>query len=269
MSVAEAVTHEKLLHVDSSGEGPAVVLLHGWGMHGGYWQGLVDDLKSSYRLHCIDLPGHGKSEYGDEQSIDDFVNRITQTIDTLTDQAFHLIGWSLGGLISQRLTVMYPDKVKALALIASTPSFVQRDDWPHAMQESVLCGFADNLRQDYKMTLNRFLALQVWGCENQKQELRDLKAKLFSRGEPSQQALSTGLLLLKDVDLRNDLSTIEQQVMLVGGGRDTLVPRSALQAMASKLKQGDLHIIKGAGHAPLLSHAAEMASLIKTFMAYD
>ena len=36
------------LHVQSIGHGPDMVLLHGWGMHGGYWHGLVEELKGEY-----------------------------------------------------------------------------------------------------------------------------------------------------------------------------------------------------------------------------
>jgi len=269
MSTVEAVTSEKLLHVDSVGEGPDVVLLHGWGMHGGYWQGLVDELKQDYRLHCIDLPGHGKSDYSNEQSIDDFVRRVGQTIECLTDKAFHLIGWSLGGLIGQRLTLHYPDNVKRLMLIASSPSFMQRDGWLHAMPESVLKGFADNLLLDYKATLNRFLALQVRGSEQQQQGLRELKTQLFSRGEPDQTALKTALGLLQQVDLRESLCSINKPVMLIGGERDTLVPQAALPETARLLPQAAVHIVKGAGHAPFLSHPVEMVKLIKAFIAYE
>ena len=269
MSLVDAVTGDKLLHVDSIGAGPDVVLLHGWGMHGAYWQDLVDALKADYRVHCIDLPGHGKSDYAGEQALDDFVNRIRQCIESVTDDQFHLIGWSLGGLISQRLSMMLPDKVKTLALIASSASFMQREGWPNAMPASVLNGFADNLLQDYKLTLHRFLALQVRGSEQQQQGLRELKSRLFTRGEPDQTALKSGLSLLQQVDLRATLPSITQPVMLIGGERDTLVPAAAAEETAALLPRARVHIVKGAGHAPFLSHPDEMLNLIKNFISHE
>lgn len=269
MSAVNPVADRKLLHVDSIGDGPDVVFLHGWGMHGGYWQGLVDELKQMYRLHCIDLPGHGKSESCGENSIDDFVERVRLTIEGATDKPFNLVGWSLGGVIAQQLTLANPDKIKRLMLIASSASFIQRDGWSNAMAESVLSGFADNLLQDYKSTLNRFLALQVRGSEQQQQGLRELKAQLFSRGEPDQQALRIGLTLLQETDLRESLSSIDKPVMLIGGEHDTLVPQAALLEMVRLLPQATMQIIKGAGHAPFLSHPDEMVSLTKAFFSYE
>ena len=43
------------------GQGPALVLLHGWAMHSGIFAPLVDRLAPHFTLHCVDLPGHGRS----------------------------------------------------------------------------------------------------------------------------------------------------------------------------------------------------------------
>jgi len=269
MSLVNSPVSEKSLYVESVGQGPDVILLHGWGMHGAYWQALVDDLKENFCLHCIDLPGHGNSGYAGETGIDDFVNRISQTVEQISDGPVYVIGWSLGGLISQAWLRSAGERIKKLVLIASSPSFVQRAAWPSAMPRSVLQGFADNLLQDYKQTLSRFLALQVRGSEQQQQALRELKAQLFSRGEPDPQALNIGLLLLQQADLREDWSRMDIPVMLVGGERDTLVPSSALIQMAEQVDDVSLHIIKGAGHAPFLSHTHEVTPLIKAFFEHE
>lgn len=266
MNAVDRVSDDKLLSVESHGQGKDVVLLHGWGMHGGYWQGLVDALKDDFRLHCIDLPGHGGSVYQNEQAISEFADRVMQTVDSFTHQPFSLMGWSLGGLIGQRLTVDYPDRVNRLMLIASTPSFVRRPGWVHAVDETVLKGFADNLLQDYKNTLNRFLTLQVRGSAQQQQDLRELKARLFSRGEPDQQALAAGLALLQEVDLREAVTGINTAVALLGGERDTLVPLAALPETAKRFSHAKLHIIKGAGHAPFLSHPGEVVNITRAFL---
>ena len=49
------------LHVERSGHGPDVVLLHGWAMHGGVFAPLVERLASRFTLYLVDLPGHGYS----------------------------------------------------------------------------------------------------------------------------------------------------------------------------------------------------------------
>src|SRR5213078_1405478 len=50
------------VHVESVGVGRSLVLLHGWGMHSGLWFPLLPRLSNRYRMHLVDLPGHGYSE---------------------------------------------------------------------------------------------------------------------------------------------------------------------------------------------------------------
>ena len=46
-------------YVSITGSGPALVLLHGWGLHGGIWQTLLPQLEKHYTVHNVDLPGFG------------------------------------------------------------------------------------------------------------------------------------------------------------------------------------------------------------------
>ena len=49
------------MHVESHGSGAPLVLIHGWGMHGGVWDNVVPQLAQHFSVHCVDLPGHGYS----------------------------------------------------------------------------------------------------------------------------------------------------------------------------------------------------------------
>lgn len=256
----------KPLYVETSGQGPDMVLLHGWGMHGGYWDGLVSEMKGNYRVHCLDLPGHGSSDYHAEQTLQDYAEVIVQNLREHIESPAVLVGWSLGGLIAQRMVLDHPQLFERLILMASTPCFVQREGWPHAMPAEVLQGFAGNLLADYRGTLNRFLALQVRGSEQQQQGLRELKARLFAHGEPSQEALRTGLGLLRDSDLRQELPRLQGPVCVIGGERDTLVPARVLGEITRLLPAAVTHNIKGAGHAPFLSHPRDVSLYMKEFL---
>src|SRR3546814_3951149 len=52
---------ENDLYIEETGEGPPLVLLHGWAMHGGVFALLVERLRERCRLYVVDLPGHGRS----------------------------------------------------------------------------------------------------------------------------------------------------------------------------------------------------------------
>ena len=51
------------MHITVRGQGPDLVMLHGWSMHSAVWHDLADALASRFTLHLVDLPGHGQSDW--------------------------------------------------------------------------------------------------------------------------------------------------------------------------------------------------------------
>ena len=86
------------LHVEVIGQGPPLVLLHGWAMHGGVFAPLVARLRDRHTLHLVDLPGHGLSR-------DSTVPlALAACASAIADRvpAAPWCGWSLGGLVALR-----------------------------------------------------------------------------------------------------------------------------------------------------------------------
>ena len=256
-----------VLHVEKYGSGAPLLLVHGWGMHGGMWGSVVEKLAEEICVYVVDLPGHGQSEKGEEGqekggALDVIVSALTERF----PMPLNVCGWSLGGQIALRWAAREPLKIQRLILVSSTPCFVKRDDWQCAMAAETLAGFADALTENYAQTLRRFLALQVRGSDNERELLVSLRAALFSRGEPDLNALQAGLEILRDCDLRGSLSIITQPTLVMAGERDTLTPPQASQYMAAQLPDARLATVKGAAHAPFLSHPEIFVEQIKSFL---
>lgn len=250
------------LHVESLGSGAPMLLIHGWGMHSGMWGQFAEQLALTHRVHLVDLPGHGGSAACVPYQLDTLVQQLSaQFKEPLT-----VVGWSLGGQVALRWAQLHPAQVKKLALVATTPCFVQQDDWSCAMAEDTLQEFAASLLQNHALTLKRFLALQLRGSDNERALLLDLRARLFARGEPDVAALKGGLDILRDTDLRAQLSNIVQPTLLIAGERDTLTPKAASEAMAQALPNAKLAVVQGAAHAPFLSHPQIFLQYLKSFL---
>ncbi|HEB86863.1 MAG TPA: pimeloyl-[acyl-carrier protein] methyl ester esterase [Gammaproteobacteria bacterium] len=245
------------LYVDVRGQGPDLLLLHGWAMHGGIWPAsLLAVLEQDFRLHIIDLPGHGRSAPLTEAfSLDSVSKLLYQYARSRLDGPACWLGWSLGGMLAANVAVQHPQIITRLVLVSSSLRFCKTENWPHAMDVTVLELFAAQLRQDYRGTLSRFLALQFKGDSHARESLRGLREQLFARGEPDRKTLNEGLKILLDDDLRGQANKISQPVQLIGGESDSLTPAAALEALARQFSQAKLFIIKGAGHAPFISHA--------------
>ncbi len=251
------------LHTETTGTGADLVLLHGWGMNGGVWEALAEALSRHYRVTTIELPGHGHSPYADNlHSLQDWADAC---LAAAPEQATW-IGWSLGGLISTQAALCKPQRVNKLVLVTSTPRFIQADDWPHAVVRGTLSGFADTLRSDPQKTLERFLALQVRGSTEAKSTLRQLRQNLHQRPAPNPAALDQGLHLLRESDLRHQLSQLQCPNLWLLGGRDTLTPASVADDICQLLPTAEILLLPDAGHAPFLSHRAESISALHTFL---
>ena len=253
------------VHVESSGAGPPLLLLHGFGMHGGLFSALLPALTPRFRVHVADLPGHGRSApvaMGDIATLAAAIDEATAAV----EGPLVVVGWSLGGQVALQWALDRPWRVRKLVLVATTPSFVIRAGWPGALAPEALARFGDELAVAYRLTLMRFLTLQVQGSDDGRRTLAQLRASLFDRGDPSREALAATLALLRDTDLRAALPRIAAAALVVAGDRDTLVPIAATRALASALPRATHAAIRGAAHAPFLSHPAAFLDALEPFI---
>ncbi|MES9857433.1 MAG: pimeloyl-ACP methyl ester esterase BioH [Sedimenticola sp.] len=251
------------LSTETIGNGPDLVLLHGWGMNGAVWAPLIAHLTKHFRITVIELPGHGASESDESQP--HFDAWVEACLDAAPEQAVW-IGWSLGGQLAQQAAVKAPDRVKQLVLITSSPRFVKGDGWVHAMDKAVLKLFAKALVKDHAQALGRFLSLQVQGDESARDTLRTLRHDISARPEPNAQALEQGLDMLLTVDLRAQLSSISSPVLWLLGERDTLTPAAVAEDIRLLMPAAEIEVIHGAAHAPFLSHPEASLKAIDHFL---
>ncbi|MGA8277720.1 MAG: pimeloyl-ACP methyl ester esterase BioH [Rhodanobacteraceae bacterium] len=250
------------MHIESRARGPDLVLVHGWAMHGGVFEPLTERLAPHFRLHLVDLPGHGYSR--DENAGPDLRACAQRIVDT-TPPALWL-GWSLGGLIALRAAIDFPDHVRGLVLIAVNPRFVTAPQWAHGVAHEVFESFSADLRSDYRRAIDRFLALELHGSAQAREQLRDLKRRVFERGDPSIEVLQQGLDILDGADFRDDLPKLTMPSLWIAGSRDKLVPAAAMRWAATHSPRGS-YLELPSGHAPFLGHAEAIAEAIETFAA--
>ena len=250
------------LHVEVVGDGPPLVLLHGWAMHGGVFAPLVARLRERFALHVVDLPGHGFSrDSGVPLALDACVEAIAAQVPVAP-----WCGWSLGGLLSLHAAAVLPARVTALAMLCANARFVRGEDWRYGVSAEIFREFASGLRRDYRGTLDRFIALEAFGSDHAKEEIRTLRDDLFARGEPAGAVLADGLDLLERSDLRAALPSLAVPSLWLAGRRDRLVDPRAVREAAALAPCARLHVLEHAGHAPFLTHADEVAAQLRSLI---
>lgn len=100
-----------------AGEGPPLVLLHGFAGHLELFARVVGPLARTFEVHAIDLIGHGYSAKPEiEYGIPAYVDHVRAYCDTYTDGRVSVIGQSLGGWIAARIAIAEPDRLERLVL---------------------------------------------------------------------------------------------------------------------------------------------------------
>jgi 2-succinyl-6-hydroxy-2,4-cyclohexadiene-1-carboxylate synthase len=110
-------------HVEDHGNGPPLVLLHGFTGSAASWSPVSRDLANVHRVIAIDLIGHGgssapvdPSRYAFEQALDD----LAEVTDRLGIARASWLGYSLGGRLALGMALDYPDRVSSLMLVSAT-----------------------------------------------------------------------------------------------------------------------------------------------------
>lgn len=107
-------------HVVIEGEGPPVVLLHGFTNTMKTWETTINHLKQDYTVIVIDLPGHGKTVTPD-RSISECCTDIAFLLQSLYYSRVHMVGYSMGGRIALSFANRYPSLVASLTLESASP----------------------------------------------------------------------------------------------------------------------------------------------------
>lgn len=250
------------IHQETAGTGKSIVLVHGWAMHTGIWRDFARELGASYRVTCIDLPGHGQSEKLDPFTLASISEILIQSV---PDEPSCWLGWSLGASVVLNIAKYFPERCSSVILLAGNPHFIQTDRWPGITLPG-LNAFAGSLSADSQATLLRFLSLQINGLPNYKELANALKTAISQYPAPDHDTLLQGLRILKEADLRPALAKLTLPVSVILGNRDTLVPALVGHKMQQLLPELELNIIDKAGHVPFLSHRTDVLNIISRFM---
>jgi pimeloyl-[acyl-carrier protein] methyl ester esterase len=250
------------LHIEMVGVGQPLVLLHGWGMNATVWHPLVKKLSKLFTLHMIDLPGMGLSRPLEPYHVHAIAEKVAEILPAHAD----VIGWSLGGQVAMRIALDYPDLVRRLVLVGSTPCFVNKTGWESGMAPEVFSSFASSVDSDYHKTMTQFLTLQCMGSKDSRDTVKLLRKKFAERPVPTTQTLRKALQILLDTDLREEIEFLRKPTLLIHGDRDTLAPVQAAHWMMKNLPAGYLRVMAGASHAPFLSHQEAFIEALVQFL---
>jgi pimeloyl-ACP methyl ester carboxylesterase len=233
------------------GQGPPVLLLHGWGGAIESFAPVLDDLQRSYTVAAFDLPGFGLSSLPPSAwGSADYARLTLNVMQRLKLDRPHLIGHSFGGQVSIQLAATSPERVGKLVLVCSA---------------GVRTKPALTIRLKRKAArLGRWLAA-YGGPMGEK-----LRAQIYRRVQSPDYAnagpLRPTLVRVINEDLTPLLPLITSPTLLVWGEQDRDVPLSAAQVMARLVPAAQLVVFENAGHFAYLDQFDRFRLLVSRFL---
>ncbi len=252
------------LKITSTGSGLPIVLIHGWGLNSGIWQPSIECLQTHFEVISVDLPGFGLNV---ENTLSEYsLVNVAKLVEAAINKPAVYLGWSLGGLIATQIALNAPDKVKALITVASSPCFVENEEWP-GIKADVLSLFHRQLLDDTKKTIDGFLKVQAMGSPNLRQDIKQIKALIMQYELPSRKTLDDALMLLETVDQRDELVNIHCPILRMYGRLDGLVPKKMIPLMNDLAVDSESYLFEQASHAPFISQLDEFISVLCKWLA--
>lgn len=249
------------------GQGPALVLVHGWCMSSEVWRFQLDRLSAGFRVIAPDLRGHGSSPLGSgECNIETFAADIAALFHHLDLAGVILAGWSLGSLVVASSLPLLEGRVDGLALICGTPRFTSNADFSHGLAQVEADGMALKVRRSLKRALEGFVARMFVPGELAGDGREDeIRAILAAVPVPETDVAIQSLASLVATDMRKQLPAINRPTLVISGERDPICPSQASSYMAERIPACRHVVYAGCGHAPFLTRCEEVNACLADF----
>ena len=235
-------------------DGPTIVFSNSLGTDFRIWDGVVAALPQGVRTLRYDTRGHGLSGAPDgDYAMDTLRDDLLGLVDALGIKTFHLVGLSVGGLISQAVALAAPDRVEKLVLCDTAHVIGPKEMWQariDAIAEGGLAAASDAI-------------MERWFPADMATRDPDLFAgaeAMMSR-TPLKGYLGVAAAI-RDADFTQTTPTIEVPALVMVGSEDKATSPTLVASLADLLPNSALHIIEGAGHLPCLEQPERVADLI-------
>jgi len=259
------------LSVHVRGEGPPLVLLHGFTGSADAWdEGALELLARQHRLLVPDLAGHGASDVPPEPArfgLDALLADLGVLQERLIPGPAVWLGYSMGGRLALAAAVRSTVPMRGLVLESASPGLA--DDAERARRRSSDEGWARDLETDGMVAfVDLWLAQPLFASQRMLPlEIRERERERRLRQDPATlAAVLRGFGTGSQPSFWPDLAGLDVPVLLVTGGLDEKFERTA-DAMAARLSRARRSSVPGVGHAGHLEAPIEWAHRVSAFTA--
>ncbi len=248
------------LYYEIIGQGPPLLFIHGLGSSSRDWQEQVDFFAGRYQLILFDVRGHGKSgKPPGPYSIALFAADTARMLQALESAPVHAVGISMGGMIAFQLAVSYPELVRSLVIVNSSPEVVVRT-------------FRERMQVWQRFFVVRLLGMRKMGQvvserlfpKPEHEQLRALFVGRWAENDPRAYLEATRAIVGWSV--ADQIEQIRCPTLVIAADAD-YTPVAAKQAYVARMPKAKLVVIEDAHHAVPVERPQEFNAALEAFLA--
>jgi len=240
-----------------------VIFLHGLGGTRSAWGPQLRGLSSTFRCVAWDMPGYGDADPVRPLTYRRIAERLVDLIDVLDADRADLVGLSFGGMHALHTAINFPDRVRRLVLANTSPAFgmdgTTREDWTRDRLAPLENGGtpADGAERIIDAIAGRPLTgpirAETIGC--------------FS--EISAAGFAAAVECLPDNDVRDQLSGIDHDALVIVGDLDRETPPSYAEVLHAGLPNSRFELLDGVGHLSPAEAPERFNDLVRSFLTIE
>ena len=243
----------RLRYAQRGEDGPAVILIHGFGGDLDNWLFNIDALAQKARVYALDLPGHGQSvKQVVDPSLSGLAEALRSFMEAVSVESAHLVGHSMGAAVAARLACDNPDMVQSLSLISAA-------------------GLGSEINSNY---------IDGFGSAVSRRELKPVLLNLFADPDLVNRSMVDDLLKYKRIDgvadalaqiasglfvagvqqnvLAGEVAALGLNTLVIWGVSDQIIP----VAHAHNIETARVELLDDAGHMVQMERATRVNELL-------
>lgn len=241
---------------------PPVVMIQGLGADKHLWDLQRLALAPWYHTVALDNRGAGRSDkpFG-KYSLAQMAEDVISVMDHADVNDAHIVGASMGGVISQILAVLHPERVRSLTLACTA---CRHAPW----RRELLARWAQVAETDGTAAMTSEAARWVIGGRSLRRisPAVGMFGPLALQRPPHAFAAQVGAILDADDNLADHLREISVPALVIVGNQDILTPRGDAEELAELIPTAELVVISGAAHGFMIEHASTFNRILLEFL---
>jgi 3-oxoadipate enol-lactonase len=243
------------IHDVRRGQGPPVVLLHGFACSHAVWAAVVERLGDGYETVAFDLPGFGASERIEGSfSLADLATKVDDALGSSGIVDAVVVGHSMGGMVAQHLYAKAPERVGGLVLCGTTSS-------AGTSYQQATVQLRELVRTQGSGALGAALGLGVFGADYRRTHAAQVEEFVADVAACDEAVLIATLNAITQFDLTDRLVRVTVPCAVVVGDGDPFVEDCRL--LASSISGASLSVPEGVGHMEPIESPGEVAAAIE------